>query len=273
MASSLDLRRLSDPRWSAWLAEDEPLEWLRAIDSFGGEPGLLALTLPRNAALMVVSGHKIFEDVLPKWLEPLYRQRRGLKRLEVGTFGTVGVASGSLRIKPRLVGVLSLDAALGTDQIEEVSAGAATLLAHLAGADRPVPALEPNRLTPLSPPSETAVHYYFRRTADEAPYIFFTMGLDAGQARGEHHRLEHGWTGDDAPLGAIRSESFALLALLTRWDASLLDPLDVGILAQRLGALSFEISASSTARAQRLRYDIILEAPPAILEAEDEAAP
>ncbi|MGM0554788.1 MAG: hypothetical protein ACQEVA_00230 [Myxococcota bacterium] len=122
--------------------------------------------------------------------------------------------------------------------------------------------LEAGELQPLvvdGQPRDT-VQYYWRVDGDE-PYLFFSYGLGADAAEREHAGIENNTGVEGEKIMLFRSEPVALFSLMTFYQPDLFEPLDVGILAQRIGALSFEVTPEFEGGVQRIRYDLVVGAP------------
>jgi hypothetical protein len=107
------------------------------------------------------------------------------------------------------------------------------------------------------------VRYFWRHDGDH-PYLFFSYGLSAKEAGSEHEQVTASDSVSREGIMLFRSEPVAIFSLMTFYQPDLFDPVDVGILAQRIGPLSFEVTPEVSDGVQRIRYDFVVGEPPTL---------
>ncbi len=283
---ALDLAPLSDPGWQRWIGVADPTDIVDHFAAADFDPALFALSFPRSLALLFANAEKVVEEREIAWLEPLLKHREQFRRLEIAS---AGIDVRGLRLRPRMVGLMVLDDAMGAGQRKDFARMMGTALrsaiaakGHLNAAikgkdtdtdapDAPQadgPPLESDRLTALKhAPGDSPLFYYFGADAD-TPYLFFSYGLDRQSSQKELDGLSaHAASGKSDPRTVYaRGEPVALLSLMTVFEPKLLDPLDASILAQRLGALVFSVEPEVIDGVQTIRYDLQLNKPPSLDE-------
>ena len=303
IAGSLDLEPMVDEEWQSWIGVENPLDAFDSFDSIDFDAGLFALSFPRSLAILFTNAEKVFEKSLPNWAEPLYDQRENLRRLEVATAGleiqglrltpkVVGVLSLDESLGPDQREALGRSMAAALDNLSRRVSSVETRakaddeqqsrapLGQLGSATpeddeesiESSPELEPLQRGQLSElkvgdsgdGTEREIVHYLWETEGPQPYLFFTYGLASQKAAAEHERLRKRPAQEGKTIMLFRTEPAALFSLMTFYEPEMFEPLDVGILAQRIGSLSFEVSPSLENSVQHIRYDFIVAEPPEV---------
>jgi hypothetical protein len=102
---------------------------------------------------------------------------------------------------------------------------------------------------------------YYAQLEGPSPFIMLMSGLDREGAQAEIDRIVD--SGENASrLFYARLEPTTFTSALTAFDPDLLEPLDAGIFAQRLGPLEVTITPAFDDNVRQLRYTITLKQPP-----------
>jgi hypothetical protein len=271
---SLDLDPLFSPSWKQWLAIDQPSDVIGHSEAADSNPALYLMAMPRNLALFLVNVEKLVDESIPEALQALYDRRDSLKRLEVGT---AGIDVHALRRRPKFAGLLTFDREAEADDIDVVAKSLPSLMTVLfrlsdsvdeRGEEFYEKATEPLKRDELArfpiPESHPAdPFHYFVHTADGRGFVFFSYGLEDEEAQQEVDRIV---AGETAPTNDsafyTRLEPVALLSALTAFEPNALDPIDPGILGQRIGPMTLSIEPQAREGVQMLRYQFELQKPP-----------
>ena len=271
---SMDLDPLFSPEWKEWLALDSPSDIVGHSEAAEDHPVSYLLSVPRNVALFLVHAESFLEDSVPDPLEPLYERRRQLQRLELGTSG---LDVDSLRTNPKIAGLLSFDREASKRDVDSVLETLPTvmtvvfrLLDSSQGSNEET--FEKARESfvedelakfPLPKSHPADPFHYYAHTSKGRSFIFFSHGLTTDDAQKEVDAIIAG-SASAANREALftRIEPAALLSALTAYDPNAMDPIDPGILAQRIGAFTLSIRPEKRDDVQLLRYEFELKQPP-----------
>jgi len=274
MGLSMDFDPLFSAAWSDWLAVDEFTELAGDSRVATDHPALYLLSVPRNVTLAWSNVEQLVEPSIPEPLAPLYERRRDLQRVEVATSG---LPVDNLSKDPKLVGLLAFDREAAPEHVNVVLQALPTFmtlgLESLGPAgdgtdetfERVSESFTENELTAFPLPESHPAHpfYYYAHTGDGRAFVLFSRGLDEEAARREVEDVLEGAPKphSDSVL-FTRIEPAALTNLLTAYDPGAFDPLDPGILAQRLGAFELSIRPVDGEGHQMLQYQLELKKPP-----------
>jgi hypothetical protein len=270
---SADLDPLFSENWDGWLGVDQLTDLVGESSVATDYPTLYLLSIPRNFALFTVNADSLIEETLPEPLGPLFERRRDLQRLEVATSGA---RLQSLRRDPELVGLLTFDRRAATDDIDLVLEALPTLMtlglrvgsddaADNETLDRAQESFARDELEafPLPDGHPARPFHYYAHTRGDEPFVFFSRGIERAAAEQELEELLAGERRrQTADALSTRIEPAALTSLLTSYDPDAMDPVQPGILAQRLGALELTIQPERREDLQMLHYQIDLRKPP-----------
>ncbi len=300
LGASLDLRPTEDEAWESWVGVDEPEDLLEYFAAADHDPDLFALSFPRSVALFATNFHEIVgeemdldDERVPEWFRAIFDEPEVFRRLEVAS---AGIDMRGLRVKPRVVGLLLLDDATGSDKRQEIADALRALvddeLAPLdlgeavAGDQAPAGddqtggpegddestiergSMPTDELVELSFGPQAAQVFAYVRADAEPAYIFISYGLDRQAAQAELAKVAQDAQRAEAAGGArtflVRAEPVTLVSLATIFEPGAFEPLDVNILAQRVGALVFSVAPEVVDGAQTIRYDFELMRPPSL---------
>jgi hypothetical protein len=240
MGLSLDLLPLSDEHWQSFIGVTNPGDVVDNFTAADYDPGLFALSFPRSLAVLFTNAEKIFEERVTESVEPVLESIEAFRRLEIAS---AGIDMRGLRVRPRFVGLVLLDEDTSTDERQTL-------------ADAVGEALEAQEDMPEV--------FYHPEASAEVPYLFFSYGLDEAASKSELAKLSKNPESNQQAASTFfaRTEPVALLSLVTQFDPDVFEPIDVSILAQRLGALVFSVEPEEVDGVQTIRYEFSLERPP-----------
>lgn len=280
-ALSMALPPLFDDLWRDWLMLDDPKALVGQNSGSDLVPMMSGLLAPRNFALFLVNVEPELTKLLPDATETLYEMRGQLERIEIAT---AGAEPGALRLDPKLVALLSIDPETDLKQRRAILESMRPIVADLmkpTGTEEPgqdeskedesaenepetsLPDLREGTLELVPELGEYLPNrlMYYAQIGGPKPYIMLMSGLDKETAQREIDRI--GGSGPNAGrLFYARLEPTTFTSALTAFDPDLLEPLDAGILAQRLGPLEVTISPAFDDNVRQLRYTITLKQPP-----------
>lgn len=273
LAASIDLLPIVSKSWQDWIGVTGPSDVIGNFRAADFDPALFLLAFPRSSALLFANLDKFIEDELPDEFSVLAERRELLRRIEIAS---AGINMRGLRVQPRAVAMLMLDPEATGEQRAQVVEAFETMIERGMAADRDEEAaaeedngegvdIEVDKLISFdSDPEETPMHYYFN-TKSTPSFLFFSYGLDREATRRELEAVQAAEQGprraDDHTFYA-RAEPVTLFSLATTYDPTLFEPLDAGILAQRIGALVFSVEPEVVDGVQTIQFDFTLEKPP-----------
>ncbi|WP_168210526.1 hypothetical protein [Persicimonas caeni] len=272
LAMSLDMLPVTDKAWQSFIGVSDPETVLQGFAAADFDPSFFALSVPRSLAVLFANTEKMLEDYFVGSLEPLFENRRAFRRLEVAS---AGIDMRGLRIQPRLVGLVLLDEEAGEDERQKLADGLVGALGDVvsnldapqesdANADKAKPdKVVKGELVELEAAGVSApVMYYFGETGG-TPFMFFSYGLAKEASQAELDAVSKREEREPHTF-LVRAEPVALFSLMTVFDPTLFEPLDVSILTQRLGALVFAVEPEVVDGVQTIRYDFELQRPPSL---------
>lgn len=279
IAASVDLKPLFTDEWQEWLRVDDPASLMEMGEAARTRPFFSALAMPRNSALAFVNADRIPREEYPAEFHDLHDHRQSLGRFEIATSG---IDVRQLRTEPKLATLLTLDESADADARNKILQAFRPVLTDLVGNDETEPTgdeqsdgssadgsravldrVAEDSLTALPPREDHPVIRYFASARKEAPFFLMTFGLSDEQANGEvvRARTKKG-SAADSTLAYARLEPAALFAIVSAVDPRPTEPFDTGILAQRLGPLTFHAKTKRHDTFQTLEYAFTLNAPP-----------
>jgi hypothetical protein len=232
---------------------------------------------------MLANLEAILEAEIPLEELPLFEKLDRVRRVE---FASVGSSARNFRQNPKLALLMILDAGLSESERDSIASELLATLESLVDEDREgaedeagddseareeaaaetKPAdsekyeMHPGGLRTLDVPSGHALapfHYAYGRTT-KPPHIFLGYGLDDIEAHRQYTEVrKSGGNETYAPI-VIHGETSALAALMTTYQPPDIDYLDIGILAQRLGALDARMQIGE----RSVRFTTSLSRPP-----------
>jgi hypothetical protein len=272
-AVSMALPPLFDEPWRDWLMLDDPKALVGQNSGTDLVPMMSGLLAPRNFALFLVNVEPELKELLPEASDALYELRGDLERIELATAGS---DPGALRLDPKLVALLSIDPETDAQQRKAVLESMRPIVADLMspletegdekGNDKekpPLPELTPGTLEVVPKLGDYLPNQlmYYAQLEGPSPFIMLMSGLDREGAQAEIDRIVD--SGENASrLFYARLEPTTFTSALTAFDPDLLEPLDAGIFAQRLGPLEVTITPAFDDNVRQLRYTITLKQPP-----------
>ncbi|MBA2661946.1 MAG: hypothetical protein H0U74_06595 [Bradymonadaceae bacterium] len=282
MGASIDLDPFFSPAWKQWIGVTTPVELLDGMDASHIDPVLSILSIPRGMALTLVNVEAVLGEDLgieePSEYEHFIAPLRHIQRLEIASvdldmrrqswhsrlaamFALKEEASAEER--DGLVEALRM---LVVDAAMELSGGSATLRNQIS--ESMTSPLKKDVLTTFELPEQHALsdlHYFYQSTNDK-PFVFLTRGLSYDEAESQLKRLQRNDrpVTTDADVLSLRLEPLGLMSLLTEWRPHTLEPLDLGIVVQRLGPMIISIRPHSAGGVATLRYMFELHAPPVL---------
>lgn len=269
-AVSMALPPLFDDRWRDWLMLDDPKALVGQNSGSDLVPMMSGLLAPRNFALFLVNVEPELKELLPDASQALYDLRGSLERVELAT---VGADPGALRLDPKLVALLSIDPETDLKQRRAILESMRPIVADLMKPtgkeepaeddEAPLPDLSEGTLELVPDLGEYLPNrlMYYAQIEGPKPYIMLMSGLDKETAQREIDSIAGSGT-NAGRLFYARLEPTTFTSALTAFDPDLLEPLDAGILAQRLGPLEVTISPAFDDNVRQLRYTITLKQPP-----------
>jgi len=270
---SLDFDPFFDSAWHEWLGVDGAAQLAESSEIADRHPVPYLLSLPRNLAFVVSSIDSVVRDALPESLAEAYAHRHHLQRIELATAGS---NAGALGNDPQIVGLLTFDREADRQEIDAILEALPPLLrAAFEVADERSPGENSDESPDTSVSSgelesfdlpeghPASPFYYFARADVGGAFIFFGHGIDRAAASAEVDAIVRG---DREPVNDralfVRLEPATAVASLSAFDTDALDPLQPGILAQRLGAFVLSVAPERSESIQRLRYQLELRRPP-----------
>lgn len=258
IALAVDLGVLRSDGWQAWFAGETGV----AVHELEVGDGPLSSYIPwiRASTLLLSNlGDPPSAKGVAADVAEVVAELDSVARIEVVGLGR---DLAELRRVPRLlIGVTlegSGDAAATSQSQSAILGGLAALFGELDDVPTTIaPALEPG-VTIATPIGETVVAQHLKAGSPAA--LILGIGLTPEEldveiaAMGAVRRVEGAVAG--------RLEPIALLSLLRGDDAAFLDPIDLDILAQRLGALTLTYGTPAQMPTPAMRLELSLEAPP-----------
>lgn len=245
LAAAIDLDPFFIKEWKQWIHVAMPEALLDGLEAITIDPILAALSIPRGVALMLANVEKLllqdFEAENLQDYDPLIAPLRYVQRIELAS---INLDTSSPDWYARLAIMLHLRTDSTPEQHIEVLNAVHTLITDLA-LDISV---EINHDAPT-------------------PFIFLTRGLTPDEAARQLQLAQNpiATPHDSAPnVLYLRLEPLALMSLLTESRTHALDPIDLGILVQRLGPMILTIRPDTTRGIRTLLYNFELHAPPAL---------
>lgn len=270
---AVDFDPFFDSAWQEWLGLEDASKFTESSDITDTHPIPYAVSLPRNLAFVVASIDQTIREALPETVGEAYEQRHNLQRLEIATAGSDVQA---LRNQPKLVGLLTFDEDAAQEDIDAVLDTLPPLVKTIFdAANRQTSedtSVEPPEASyprgelesfDLDPSHPAHPFFYFAQPKAGRAFVFFSHGIDRGAAADAVDSIEQG---DRSPMNDraffLRLEPATAVASLSAFDTEAFEPLQLEILAQRIGALVVSVSPREADAAQTLRYELELRRPP-----------
>ncbi len=245
LAAAIDLDPFFVNEWKQWVHVAMPEALLDGLEAITIDPVLAALSIPRGIALMLANVEKLllqdFEAENLQDYDPLIAPLRFVQRIELASINPDMTRPDWYA---RLAIMLFLRPDATTEQHIEVLNTVHTLITDLS-LDMTV---EIDHTAPT-------------------PFIFLTRGLPPEETARQLQRAQNPPTTNTNNTNNVlylRLEPLALMALLTESRAHALDPIDLGILVQRLGPMLLTIRPDTTRGIRTLLYNFELHAPPTL---------
>ncbi len=254
----VDLATLRTPTWRSWFigetaAEFNALEFTSMRPMHTLLPGLRAGTLALSNLGDSQSGAAVSRP-----LATALREFAHVARFEV-----VGLAPDvtQLQQRPEILCAVVLNPDAPPSAVADIqrAVGAALLEWAEPSAAQPVFASLAPGVTSTVAMGSLAIRQHLIE-GPEHRVILFGVGVDDAQ-----FDREIGPLGASRPLHGVfqaRLEPIALLSWLREGDAALFDPVDVDILAQRLGALTLSYQSARIAESSAMTLELRLDPPP-----------
>jgi hypothetical protein len=269
--ASLGLEMLFASQWRDWLEIEDVSEMVDYSKARDFQPIAFTLTLPRNLALLAVNLEDVSEQKLPTPFDTLHEHRDRLRRLELATAGRLGRTERD----SSYVALLALEPGTEASRRRRIAEAFPPIVASLfriqAGdTGETFESIQPtswqeDELTALSVTDDEDVVplYYYIHGSEERPFVLLTYGLDREPARREvDDVLKSADQRAVSRAALVRLEPATLVDATTRFESNAYEPLDLGILTQRLGPLVLTVDPEVEDDVQRIRYKFEIRPPP-----------
>lgn len=271
--------------WYDWLGVETD-ELLDEPPSSESASPLRILSFPRQLVLRATSAGRLLREDDSSWFAPIAPHASALRRLELASSGR---QIRTLRGDPSFVGLLALDPNADESTIEGVLEALPASIQRLAeestdedatddeGSDAPAlpgleaaegatetPSLKRESLVKLGPSDQASGPpiYYYIPPADETPYVFFSFGIDREAVEEELDDLDESGPAQSPDVAYARLEPATLFSAMTAFDSDAFEPVDVGILAQRIGPFEWRARPHRESEFQRLSLEFSVRRPP-----------
>lgn len=257
-ALGVTLSALQSRAWRSWFSEGTAEE-VNGLDFQLIEPAQLALPGARVVALIGSNlGDEAGMQILAPALGDMLEEFGGIRRVE---FVSLAPDLIDLRREPRLLAAFVLeDDADATAMADAMRIALDALLSDWLEVPPPLPPEQTPAADgdePTAIPSARVEH----RVLETSPRtILFGVGVDPAEFEAEVNALRTNTTSGDVLRG--RLEPIALLSWLRVDDPKRFAPIDLEILAQRLGPVVVRYTTSSVGDTDAITLDLTLYRPP-----------
>jgi hypothetical protein len=261
---SLDFDPLFDESWQSWLGVENPRERLSLIADGDTDPLVLALTIPRNLALIAANmGGGDAGDIAPALEEFLASELPNVARAEMAVLSP---DLSGLSSAPRYAALFVMDDQSKASEVEVTAQAARDFVVvttgQLTGKDVDVNALPPLSEGWSKVDVPDLVPHHVEWLPGDAPRLLVVVGLDDESAEAERARLTEEDPDDRDEVVYFFARPAAFVELVSGDNMDQLEPIDAPILAQRLGPIVAWVKPRRTEDASAIHFRFELRRPP-----------
>lgn len=269
MGISLNTDIWTNKVWRNWLGMDAPYELKALLNDPGKGPDratfMYWLASPVHFALFLTNINEILKLSIPLDFVPLYARKQDIQHIEMASYGDL---SGFV-LKPQFMVLFNLKD--GIDASQRSTLGVAVRDSFIQLSKRygpPSPSVKmgetlvSNKVQGFNVPAKhpmANLRYYFH-DKDEQAWILVGHQLTDAQLNATQKRIKV----KETTSAFARIELSSALQLLSTYQPAQLANLDLNILAQRLGPLTFEVRPREHKGVSTLEYTFTLMPPPSI---------